>query len=139
MTSGEGEKHAHSTQKSPKEHIEVAEAVKEAPNEPAPEPVSAEPVMFLLYTVDVQTLTFGASQTPKPVPEMPAEVLTHDRSVTAPICLHSRTPLQAAPELTSESHVSDGEGVAISKEEREEFINKAVVSTYASFFGAIGA
>ena len=58
--------------------------------------------MFLLYTVDVQTLTFGASQTLKPVPEeKPAEVLTHDRPVTAPICLHSRTPLQATPELSN--------------------------------------
>ena len=106
MTSGEGEKRAHPTPKSPKEHIEVAEAV-EAPNEPASEPVSAEPVMFLLYTVDVQTSTFGASQTPEPVPEeRPAEVLTHGRAVIAPICLLSRTPLRLPRNLVLLNHMS---------------------------------
>ena len=45
---------------------------------------------------------------------------------------------QDTPEpSTSESVVSDDEGVLISKEEVEESINRAVVRTHASLFGVI--
>ena len=51
-----------------------------------------------------------------------------------------RPALQTTPEPdASEPQIRDDEGVAISKEELEESINKAVVCTHASFFGAIGA
>jgi len=56
------------------------------------------------------------------------------------MCAYPHRIFQAAPEPTaSESGVSDDDGVVISKEDLEESINKAVVSTHASLFCAIDA
>jgi len=56
------------------------------------------------------------------------------------MCVYRYRILQATPESTaSESGVSDDDGVVISKEDLEESINKAVVRTHTSLFGAIDA